>query len=190
MPEGRARALGLDAGGILGGDPARVLRRCRRLDRTPRPAPPRRPAQRRGDRDPGGHEAKVSGLNRLGASLLDAFEGATRRGESLSDVLKGLALDLARLAAERGADSILDGLLGGAGGGGGGGGIGGGAVSGGRAAFAGTSIPGGIGGFAKGGAFAGGRSIAAFAFADGLGIMGEAGPETILPPAMIVATAA
>ena len=42
----------------------------------------------------------------VGASLLDAFEGAIERGESLSDVLKGLALDFARLAAKRGAPAM------------------------------------------------------------------------------------
>ncbi len=84
-------------------------------------------------------------------------------------------------------ESILGGLLGGFGGG----------IGGGRAATAGTSIPGGIGGFAKGAAFASDSVMArnlkafarggivdtpeAFAFADGLGIMGEAGPEAILP---------
>ncbi len=42
----------------------------------------------------------------LGQSFLDAFEGAIERGESFSDVLKGLALDLARLAAQRGANAL------------------------------------------------------------------------------------
>ena len=36
---------------------------------------------------------------------MDAFEGAIQRGDSFSDVLKGLALDLARLAAQRGGET-------------------------------------------------------------------------------------
>ena len=108
-------------------------------------------------------------------------------------MLKGLALDLARLAAERGANALIDGLLGGLLGGGGG-------SFGGAAAFTPNFT------FAQGAAFEpGGRAARnvkefarggivdtpeAFAFADGLGIMGEAGPEAILPPAMIVTAAA
>ncbi len=42
----------------------------------------------------------------VGASLVDAFEGAIRRGESFGDVLKGLALDMARLAAKRGSPAL------------------------------------------------------------------------------------
>ena len=88
---------------------------------------------------------------------------------------------------------MLESILGGLFGGGGANAFGGG----GRAATAGTSIPGGIGGFAKGAAFASDSVMArnlkefarggivdtpeAFAFAHGLGIMGEAGPEAILP---------
>jgi hypothetical protein len=125
---------------------------------------------------------------------VDAFEGAIERGESLSDVLKGLALDMAEIALKAAGNALLESILGGLLGGIGGG-IG---ASGGRAATAGTSIPGGIGGFAKGGAFAGGRSIAAFSkggaltnrilrrptlfpLADGIGLAGEAGPEAVLP---------
>ncbi len=141
----------------------------------------------------------------VGASLLDAFEGAIERGESLSDVLKGLALDLARLAAERGGDALLGGLLGGGGGGGGLlggllGGLFGGGAGGLGPQFTGTGAAGLLssGSFAKGAAFAGGRSITAFArggaltnrilrrptlfpLADGLGLAGEAGPEAVLP---------
>ncbi len=128
----------------------------------------------------------------VGASLLNAFEGAIERGESLSDVLKGLALDMAEIALKAAGNAVLESILGGLLGGFGGG------IGGGRAATAGTSIPGGIGGFAKGAAFAPAGSVMArnlkefarggivdtpeaFAFADGLGIMGEAGPEAILP---------
>ena len=44
-------------------------------------------------------------VEEVGRSFLDAFEGAIQRGESLSGVLKGLALDVARLAAQRGANT-------------------------------------------------------------------------------------
>ena len=89
--------------------------------------------------------------------------------------------------------SLLDILLGGLGGLFGAGG--------GRAATAGASIPGGIGGFAKGAAVAPGGVMArnikryakggivdspeAFAFARGLGVIGEAGPEAVLPLARV-----
>ncbi len=50
-----------------------------------------------------------SGLERsfrdAGRAVESAFEGAIQRGESLSDVLKSLALDPARLAAERGGEA-------------------------------------------------------------------------------------
>ncbi len=111
----------------------------------------------------------------VGASLLDAFEGAIERGESLSDVLKGLALDMAEIALKAAGNALLESILGGLLGG----------------------LGGGIGGFAKGAAFAHDGVMArnlkefarggivdtpeAFAFAHGLGIMGEAGPEAILP---------
>ena len=121
----------------------------------------------------------------LGRGFIDAFEGAIQRGESFSDVLKGLALDMARLAAQRGADALFGGLLGGLFGGGGG--------------FAESLIP-----FARGGAFASGigeliaatqgtaavqrfarggvlESPTLFRFARGVGLAGEAGPEAILP---------
>ena len=129
----------------------------------------------------------------LGQSFLDAFEGAIQRGESLSDVLKGLALDLARLAAQRGGDALFGGLLGGLFGGGGPGPLPD------PAGFAESIIP-----FARGNAFSSGigELIAAtqgtaaaqrfarggvltsptlFRFARGVGLAGEAGPEAILP---------
>ena len=120
----------------------------------------------------------------LGQGFIDAFEGAIQRGESFSDVLKGLALDMARLAAQRGADALFGGLLGNLLGGGG---------------FAESLIP-----FARGGAFASGigeliaatqgtaavqrfarggvlESPTLFRFARGGGLAGAAGPEAILP---------
>jgi hypothetical protein len=126
----------------------------------------------------------------VGASLLDAFEGAIERGESLSDVLKGLALDMAEIALKAAGNALLESILGGLFGGGGGLGP----------QFTGTGAVGlaSSGSFAKGGAFAPAGSVMArnikafarggivdtpeaFAFAHGLGIMGEAGPEAILP---------
>ncbi len=134
----------------------------------------------------------------VGASLLDAFDGAIERGESFSDVLKGLALDLAEIALKSAGNSLLESILGGilgGIGGGFGGGIGGGSLGPGISPTGGDifGTP-----FAKGGAFAGGRSITAFArggaltnrilrrptlfpLADGLGLAGEAGPEAVLP---------
>jgi hypothetical protein len=131
----------------------------------------------------------------VGASLLDAFEGAIARGESLSDVLKGLALDMAEIALKAAGNALLSSILGGLFGGGGGLGP----------QFTGTGAVGlaSSGSFAKGAAFAPGSVMArnikafarggivdtpeAFAFAHGLGIMGEAGPEAILPLARMAA---
>ncbi len=112
-------------------------------------------------------------------------------------MLKSLALDMARLAAKRGADALFGGGSGGGGSGGSGGLLGGLLGS-----LVGSLIP-----SARGNVFAGGRSITAFArggaltnrilrrptlfpLADGIGLAGEAGPEAILPPTMIVAAAA
>ncbi len=129
----------------------------------------------------------------LGQGFIDAFEGAIQRGESLSDVLKGLALDLAHLAAQSGADALIGSLLGGLFGGGGPGPLPD------PAGFAETIIPsargnvfaGGIGDliaatqgataarrFARGGVL---ESPTLFRFARGVGLAGEAGPEAILP---------
>ncbi len=106
-------------------------------------------------------------------------------------MLKGLAIDMAEIVLKSAGNALLGSILGALFGGLAGG------IGGGRAATAGTSIPGGIGGFAKGAAFARDETMArnlkafarggivdtpeAFAFANGLGIMGEAGPEAILP---------
>jgi lambda family phage tail tape measure protein len=108
----------------------------------------------------------------------------------LSDVLKGLALDMAEIALKAAGNALLESILGGLFGGGGGLGP----------QFTGTGAVGlaSSGSFAKGGAFAPAGSVMArnikafarggivdtpeaFAFAHGLGIMGEAGPEAILP---------
>ena len=111
-------------------------------------------------------------------------------------MLKGLALDMAEIALRAAGNAVLGSILGGLFGGVG------------ANAFGGSGVPGAFDAltfgdsgfspsFAKGAAFAPGSVMArnlkefarggivdtpeAFAFADGLGIMGEAGPEAILP---------
>jgi lambda family phage tail tape measure protein len=106
----------------------------------------------------------------------------------LSDVLKGLALDMAEIALKAAGNALLESILGGLFGGGGLG-----------PQFTGTGTLGLLssGSFAKGAAFAPGSVMArnikafarggivdtpeAFAFTHGLGVMGEVGPEAILP---------
>ena len=105
-------------------------------------------------------------------------------------MLKGLLADLASIGLKALGNAAIDSIVGGLFGGGGLG-----------PQFTGTGVLDGLlssGSFAKGGTFAGGRSIAAFArggaltnrilrrptlfsLADGLGLAGEAGPETVLP---------
>ena len=105
----------------------------------------------------------------LGQSLSGAFEDAVIRGESLSEVLRSLALDLSRVAlnaalspledaAGRALGGVLGGLFGAADGA---------VVAGGR-----------VSGFARGGVVS---APTAFPLAGGVGVMGEAGPEAILP---------
>ncbi len=128
----------------------------------------------------------------LGRRFLTAFEGAIARGESLRDVLRGLALDLARLAIrDFGTGGGLFGKLLGAVGG---------LFAPGPDLGLGPQFTSGVaasGNFAKGGAFEAGRLLnfarggaftnaivdrpTAFRFARGAGLMGEAGPEAILP---------
>ena len=122
----------------------------------------------------------------VGQRFLDAFEGAIRRGESLGDVLKSLARDLANLALNEvktngigGIFDILGELF-----------TGGASTS---AASSATSLiwtakgnaftNGRLTALAKGGAFT--NSIVdrptLFPMASGAGLMGEAGPEAVLP---------
>ena len=127
----------------------------------------------------------------MGTSFLDAFEGAIVRGESLSDVLKGLGQDLLGLALNEvkttGISGILDSL---------GGIFGGGTLANAKGnVFAGGQS---LTAFVQGGAFSGGRSLANFArggaltnsivnrptlfpMANGAGLMGEAGEEAVVP---------
>ncbi len=144
-------------------------------------------------------------VDAVGQSFLNAFEGAIARGESLGDVLKGLIVDLAEIALRAAGNKFLDLILGGLGslfGAGGGraatagtsipGGIGGFAQGaafgpGGRFLSLGQGAAFGPGGrflsLAKGGAFMGAivDTPTAFRFARGVGVMGEAGPEAVLP---------
>ena len=101
----------------------------------------------------------------VGSRMVTAFASAALQGKNLSDVLKGLALSLARMAlsaALRPLGTMLGGLTGGllknADGN---------AFSGGRV------IP-----FAEGGIV---NSPTLFALRGGTGLMGEAGPEAIMP---------
>lgn len=113
--------------------------------------------------------AEMTGLNRLadsfGVKLVNAFAGAVIHGRKLSDVLKGLALSLAQTAltsALRPLGQLLGGLFG------------------------------SVVGNAKGNVFAGGRvtpfaaggivnSPTLFPLRGATGLMGEAGPEAIMP---------
>ncbi len=139
----------------------------------------------------------------VGERFLDAFEGAITRGESLGDVLKSLARDLAELALQQAkAGGVFDmgpissgGLLGGLFGKLGGlfGGASAAAAPAAVQAFAVPTIA-----VAKGNAFLRGRALTLFGrggvlsnaivdrptlfpMADGAGLMGEAGPEAVLP---------
>ena len=131
----------------------------------------------------------------MGKRFLDAFEGAIVRGESLGDVLKSLARDLASLALQ---EVNAGGLFGG---GSTGGGLFGGLLGGLDKLFGGgasTAAATNLIWTAKGNAFARGRALTAFArggaftntivdrptlfpMAAGVGLMGEAGPEAVLP---------
>ena len=132
-----------------------------------------------------GAERLDSAVRAVGDRFLDAFEGAIRRGESLGDVLKSLARDLANLALNQvktgGISGLFD-ILGGlftstvlpaAG-----------SQSGPRKGAKGLVFTNGrLDRFAKGNAFT--NSIVnrptLFPMASGAGLMGEAGPEAVLP---------
>jgi hypothetical protein len=137
-----------------------------------------------------GAERLDSAVQAVGKRFLDAFEGAILRGESLGDVLKSLARDLANLALNEvktgGIDGIFDIL----------GGLFTGGISA-TAAPAAASSATSLIWTAKGNAFTNGRLTALakggaftssivdrptlFPMADGAGLMGEDGPEAVLP---------
>ena len=101
----------------------------------------------------------------VGSRMVTAFASAATQGKSLSDVLKGLALSLARMAlsaALKPLSSLLGGLTGGLM-----------ANAAGNAFANGRVIP-----FADGGIV---NSPTLFAMRGGTGLMGEAGPEAVMP---------
>lgn len=109
----------------------------------------------------------------LGSGLRKAFEGLVFDGEKASDVLKGVGLSLSTTffnAAMRPVQNALGGLI--------------------SSGF--QSLVGGVSPFADGGAFSQGRvmpfakggvvtSPVGFPMRGGRGLMGEAGPEAIMP---------
>ncbi|MEL6795133.1 MAG: phage tail tape measure protein, partial [Pseudomonadota bacterium] len=112
-------------------------------------------------------EREAGALSRsIGSGLRRAFDGAIFSGKKLSDVFSDLALSMARSALSS-AVSPLQNALGGA-------------------------VTGLFSGFADGGAFSAGRVRAfakggvvsgptTFPMRGGMGLMGEAGPEAIMP---------
>lgn len=125
---------------------------------------------------------------------LDDLFGAIEEGKSFWEAMGDVAVNSLKRIADTMLDDVLDSIFQvnkAASGGGGGGGflssLFGGLFGGGKGAF--PTAP-GAGLFAKGGAFANGingfsnqvvSKPTMFAFADGAGLMGEAGPEAIMP---------
>ncbi len=118
--------------------------------------------------------ASLQNLERLsqsfGTQLTGALKSAAVSGKSLEDVLRRIGLNLAGMALEQGlkplqslAGSVFSGLLGGLAG---------------ALPFAKGSVPGHVVPFAGGGVVS---SPSYFPMGGSLGLMGEAGPEAILP---------
>lgn len=112
---------------------------------------------------------QMEGLNKLadsfGVKLVNAFAGAVIHGRKLSDVLKGLALSLAQTALTQGLKplgNLIGGLLGNVLG-----------SARGNVFAKGALMP-----FADGGIV---NSPTLFPMRGGTGLMGEAGPEAIMP---------
>ena len=112
---------------------------------------------------------QMEGLNKLadsfGVKLVNAFAGAVIHGRKLSDVLKGLALSLAQTALTQGLKpfgNLIGGLLGNVLG-----------SARGNVFAKGALMP-----FADGGIV---NSPTLFPMHGGTGLMGEAGPEAIMP---------
>jgi lambda family phage tail tape measure protein len=113
--------------------------------------------------------SQMTGLNQLadsfGTKMVNAFAGAIINGQKFSDVLKGLALSLAQTALTQGLKPLgrlLGGLMSGAT-----------ANANGNVFAAGRAVP-----FADGGIV---NSPTLFPMRGGTGLMGEAGPEAIMP---------
>lgn len=117
-------------------------------------------------------EDRAEAMRELGATFSSAFEDAIVEGKKFSDVLQGIAEDIARLLIRKNitepfANAITD------------------------SGFFGDIF--GALGFAKGGVFESGMPLTAFAnggivngptifpMANGMGLMGEAGPEAVMP---------
>ena len=119
-----------------------------------------------------GASGEVAGLSQgLTRGLSHAFEGVVKDGDRLSDALRGVGRTLVDSVYSAAVKPVTQGL--------------GGAVSKGVASLLGTP-------FAEGGAFVGGRvtpfakggvvsAPTAFPMRGGAGLMGEAGPEAIMP---------
>ena len=112
----------------------------------------------------------------LGSSLRSAFDRAIFGGKGLGEVLRGLARDVLSNSIDAALKPLSSGL--------------GAALSGAFGSLGGSAA--GVFGFEKGGAFAAGRVRAfarggvvdgpvGFPMRGGLGLMGEAGPEAIMP---------
>ena len=126
------------------------------------------------DADTTGVEAALERLEkramRFGDTITNALKGAIIQGKSLEDTLRGVAMALAGDALETGLAPLQNMLTG----------VG-------RRLFGGFSriLPFADGGVASTGAFMGAGGVvnapAYFPAGDALGLMGEAGPEAILP---------
>lgn len=115
----------------------------------------------------------------FGRALTSALKGATSGGKGLEEVLRGVGLRLTDIALSAGlkpletllgdaAGNLIGGLTSGLGS----------AIGGGVAAFAAGGVPGRVMPFAAGGVVS---APTYFPMAGATGLMGEAGPEAILP---------
>ncbi|MEO0359561.1 MAG: phage tail tape measure protein [Pseudomonadota bacterium] len=112
-------------------------------------------------------ERETSSLSRsIGSGLRSAFDNAIFRGGKLSDVMRDLALSFSRTALNSALTPVQNAL--------------GGAVTGLFSGFAkgGAFSSGSVRAFAKGGVVGGPTT---FPMRGGVGLMGEAGPEAIMP---------
>lgn len=114
-------------------------------------------------------EQETRSLTRsMGYGLRRAFDSAVFGGAKLSDVMRGLALDFSRSALNTALRPLQTSLAGGLAD----------LFSGGAFADGGTFSSGRVRAFAEGGVV---RQATAFPMRGGLGLMGEAGPEAVMP---------
>ncbi|MEM7524980.1 MAG: phage tail tape measure protein [Pseudomonadota bacterium] len=113
-------------------------------------------------------DREAAALSRtIGSSLRQAFDGAILRGDKLGDVMRNVALSLSQTALNAAVTPVQNAL--------------GGAVQSvfsGLNPFVGAAAGGAVKAFAKGGVVSG---ATAFPMQGGVGVMGEAGPEAIMP---------